>query len=90
MFPDDPIRHGISNAKHYKAACRLLDGRDVRVYSYYWPGRCSYGFQHWFDKEGNDYGQIDLINPLCLIHSIQEVSDEEAAELVRLFDESEH
>lgn len=82
----DPIRHGISNQKRYKAAARGLDGEDTRVYSYFWPGRCSYGFQHWFDKDGEDYGQIDLDSPMVLIHAVQELTPAEADAVDRMFD----
>ena len=85
IWPGDPVRHGIDNNKRYKAAARGLDGTDVRVYSYFWPGRCSYGFQHWFDREGNDYGQIDLVSPLVIIHAIEELTPEEAEAVDRLF-----
>ena len=81
----DPIRHEISMQKRYKAAVRGLDGKDVRVYSAAIPGICSYGLQHWFDRERHDYGQIDLINPLVLVHVIEELSEAEAEAVDRMF-----
>ena len=83
--PDDPIRHGISHQKRYKAAVRGLDGKDVRVYSAVIPGVCSYGLQHWFDRQRNDWGQIDLKNPLYIVHAIEELTADEAAAVDRLF-----
>lgn len=85
LYPGDPIRHDVSNSKRYKAALRGLDGHDVRVYSAYIPGICSYGSQHWFDRQRNDWGQIDLINPLYLVHAIEELTPAEAAAVDRLF-----
>lgn len=81
----DPIRHEISMQKRYKAAVRGLDGKDVRVYSAAIPGVCSYGLQHWFDRSRNDYGQIDLINPLVLVHVIEELTEAEAEAVDRMF-----
>lgn len=85
QFPGDPIRHEISNSKRYKAAVRGLDGKDVRVYSAAIPGVCSYGLQHWFDRARNDYGQIDLINPMYLVHVIEELTADEARAVDRMF-----
>lgn len=81
---EDPIRHEVSMQRRYKAAVRGLDGKDIRVYSAVVPGVCSYGLQHWFDRERNDYGQIDLINPLYLVHVIEELSDAEAESVDRM------
>lgn len=85
LFPGDPIRHEISNSKRYQAVVRGLDGKDVRVYSANIPGLCSYGQQHWFDRQRNDWGQIDLINPLYLVHAIEELTPDEAAAVDKLF-----
>ena len=81
----DPIRHEVSMDKRYKAAVRGLDGKDVRVYSAAIPGVCSYGLQHWFDRQRNDWGQIDLVNPLYIVHAIEELTPDEAAAVDRLF-----
>jgi len=80
----DNVRHEVSMRRRYKAAMRGLDGRDVRVYSAAIPGVCSYGLQHWFDRARNDYGQIDLINPIYIVHTIEELSEDEAAAVDRL------
>ena len=85
QLQDDPIRHGISHQKRYRAAVRGLDGADIRVYSAVVPGVCSYGLQHWFDRQRNDWGQIDLINPLYLVHAVEELTPDEAAAVDRLF-----
>lgn len=86
LWPGDPVRHEISNAKRYKAAARFFpDGEWVAVYSYAWPGRCSYGLQHWFDKDGEDYGQIDLVSPMVELANIEEMTDEEAAAVDNAF-----
>ena len=71
--------------KRYKAAVRGLDGKDFRVYSAAIPDVCSYGLQHWFDRSRNDYGQIDLINPLVLVHVIEELTEAEAEAVDRMF-----
>lgn len=74
----NPLIEGIDNGKRYKAAVRLLDGADVRVYSTAHHPTCHYGWQVWCDKNGNAYGQINLRHPLYTVHAVEEVSEAEA------------
>jgi hypothetical protein len=69
----------LDESKRYKAVVRLLDGRDVRVYSTTNHADSSYGLQVWVDRDGNGYGQIGYRNPLYLVHAIEEIDGDEAA-----------
>jgi len=69
----------LDESKRYKAVVRLLDGRDVRVYSTTNHADSSYGLQVWVDRDGNGYGQIGYRNPLYLVHAIEEIDEDEAA-----------
>ena len=79
MATESPIIPGINQQKRYKAAVRLLDGSDVRVYSTARHPTSHYGLQVWCDKEGNAYGQIDLRHPVYPVHAVEEISEDEAA-----------
>ncbi len=79
MQDQSPIIPGIDMAKRYKAAVRLLDGSDVRVYSTRVHPTSHYGQQVWCDRDGNAYGQINLRSPLYTVHAIREIDDDEAA-----------
>ena len=79
MQAQSPIIPGVDMAKRYKAAVRLPDGSDVRVYSTREHPSSSYGLQVWCDRAGNAYGQINLRNPLYVVHAIEEVDEDEAA-----------
>lgn len=79
MQDEFPIIPGIDMAKRYKAAVRLPDGTDIRVYSTRVHPTSHYGQQVWCDRDGNAYGQINLRNPLCTVHAIEEIDEDEAA-----------
>ena len=79
MQAESPIIPGISQRKRYKAAIRLPDGTDVRVYSTREHPTSHYGLQVWCDRAGTAYGQIDLRHPLYTVHAVEEVDEDEAA-----------
>ncbi len=85
-----PIRPRLENDKRYKAKVRsalpMLDGdEETIVYSAVIPGICSYSFPHWFDKDRNDWGQIDLVSPFTEVYDIEEMPPDEAAEVDKMF-----
>lgn len=79
MQAQPPIIPGVDMAKRYKAAVRLPDGSDVRVYSTREHPSSSHGLQVWCDRNGNAYGQINLRNPLYIVHAVEEIDEAEAA-----------
>jgi len=71
----------IDNTKRYQAkvhSITMADDESVEVVSSTDTPDSSYGLQHWVDKNGNSYGQIDLINPLYHVFDIEETTEEEA------------